>query len=130
MQDGPLVVGDDKFIERLSGAGKPEVEPEGIAQISVTVDPQGNLIGDTSHLDPHILDQLQTPEAKAMMRSQYRGARYEDEPKRAPKYVNEGTRRDFTKLRPAGMDRATHRKLKRKVFKDLNKQALRMKKGT
>lgn len=38
----------------------------------VTVDADGNIQGDTTHLDPNILAQLQTPEAQERIREMYR----------------------------------------------------------
>lgn len=121
-----IVIGDEQFIAKLAGK---HVEPEGLQEISVTIDPQGNLIGDTSHIPENILAQLQSPEAQAQMRTQYRDSRYEKDPPRKPKYLNTGGTRDLTKLRAAGQTRKEFRAIKSKMFKNLTKQALRMKKG-
>lgn len=120
------VIGDEQFIEKL--AGNP-VEPEGLQELCVSIDPQGNVVGDTSRIPEHILAQLQSPEAKAQMRTQYRDSRYEKDPPRKLKYLNTGGTRDLTRLRAPGQTRKEFRAFKSKMFKNLTKQALRMKKG-
>lgn len=117
------LIGDEGFVAKF----QPSAEiPAGVEQIPLTVDAQGNVIGDTSHVDPHILAQLSTPESQAKIREMYRSSRYQKEPKRTPQYINEGQRRDFTHLRPAGMDNKTFRRLRKQTFRKLTKQTIKV----
>jgi hypothetical protein len=132
---GPVAIGDEQFLRKLSG----DVNqiPEGAEQITITSDADGNIIGDTSHIDPHILAQLQTPQAREQIRDMHESwkngggklpgqHRHPKEPKREPRYLNEGTRRDFTHLRPAGMDAKTFKTLRKQQFRKMRKAALKM----
>jgi hypothetical protein len=120
MSDFPVVLGDEQFIKKLAG----EQEPEGIQQLAISVNPQGEIIGDTSHLDPHILAQLQTPEAQKSMREQYRTSRYGVEEKREPRYLNEREdRRVFIDRKPKGVDSKAWRKACRKAIRKTGKAA-------
>lgn len=90
-------------------------ENPGIEQKTITVDAQGNVVGDTSDLDPHILTQLQSPEAQAQIRDMYRTSRgMGKEKKREPKYLNEREdRRPFADTRPSGVSPKDWRKMGR-----------------
>lgn len=124
--DNVDLIGDDGFVANFQPSAEAPEIPAGVEQIPITVDSQGNVIGDTSHLDPNILAQLSTPESQAKIRDMYRSSRYQKEPARAPKYINEGQRRDFSHLRPAGMDNKTFRSLRKQTFRKLTKQTIKV----
>jgi hypothetical protein len=79
------VIGDETFAatvqEKLAA---PETMPD---SGTITVDGQGNILGDTSAIDPAFLAQLQSPEAQEQIKKLYRRARYAPEPPRPPKYI-------------------------------------------
>jgi hypothetical protein len=94
-----------------------------VDQRVVTVDAEGNIQGDTSHLDPAILAQLQTPEAQARIREMYlehhegggrppreRSGRRES---RTAARITEG-QRDLRSLRPPTMSRKEWRQIANK----------------
>lgn len=126
MNNQPVAIGDEKFLSRF---GSVEEIPEGTPQVALTVDKDGNIIGDTSQLSADILAQLSTPEAKASIQAQYRASRYAPEKPRAPKYLNQGTTRDLRAHRLPGQSRQEFRAQKIKVARSLTKAAIRMKKG-
>jgi hypothetical protein len=159
-QQGPVIIGDEKFIKTMANAGKvqpkkvaalravqpaattdtrvevpeplPEMtqdEEEGVvAQLNLTVDKEGNIIGDTSGIPDHILSQLQTPESKAKMAEQYRAYRHgEKEAPRPIRWIHEREdRRIFADRCPPGMSTREWRKLCRKQFRRMTKQALKI----
>jgi hypothetical protein len=151
---GPVILGDQAFIKRIGGGtamprrpvnaaiatvsapvvpeveAEVEAEPEAIeaAPISITVNPRGEIISDTTGMPDHILAQLQTPEAQAQMAKQYKEHKYADqhEPPRPLRYLNEREdRRLFADRKPPGMSgrewrqhcRATFRKSRKTVLK-------------
>lgn len=135
MSDDPVAIGDERFLRKLSG--KVEDIPDGVEQVSITSDAEGNIIGDTSHIDPQLLAQLQTPERRkqiAEMHEAWKNGggklpgqhRNPPEPKRELRYINEGTRRDFTHLRPAGMDAKAFKALRKQQFHRMRKAAIKM----
>lgn len=91
---------------------------------SVTVDAKGSVIGDTSHIDPHILAQLSTPQVQEQIRGLYRSSRYEREQPREVRYFNDGERRDFSHLRPAGMDAKQFKRLRKQTFRNMTKATI------
>lgn len=102
------------------------------APLSVTVNRRGEIVGDTSAIDPEILAQLQTPEAQAKIRDQYRsahdcGGRRETRAvlRSRVRMLTHGERRDFRHLMPVGMGGKAAKQLRKKMFRDLKKQALR-----
>lgn len=100
---------------------------EGPVEVPVTVDKHGEIVGDASHLPAELLAQMSTPEAKAQIASIWRNSHYgKKEPKREPKYLTKGERRDFTSLRPAGMDAKTFKQLRKRQFRKLTKAAIKL----
>lgn len=131
LSSGPVAIGDEQFLRKLSG--KVDEIPEGVEQVSITSDADGNIIGDTSHIDPHILAQLQTSQAREQIRDMHEsykngGGRLprQKEPKRELRYLNQGARRDFTHLRPAGMDAKAFKTLRKQQFRKMHKSALKI----
>ena len=128
------VVGSTEFVKKLAGAGAPPPQAiDGTETVSVTVDEHGQIHGDTSHIPPEILAQLQTPEAAAMMGKQYRdfhggkvktGRREIKAQIPKPRLIAEGTTRDLRHLAPEGMSRRDRRKLKHAAFKTFKKSAI------
>lgn len=131
------VVGSEEFVKRLESAGKPAeaAQPiDGTQTLEVTVDEHGQIHGDTSHIPPEILAQLQTPEAAEMMGKQYRefhggkvktGRREIKAQMPQPRTVTPvGKTRDLRHLAPPGMNRRDRRKLKHLAFKQFNKAAI------
>lgn len=121
----PVLLGDDNFIGQFSAA--PGEEVEGIKNLELRIDPQGNILGDTSHIPEHILSQLTTPKAMAQMREQYRASRYPTvEPSKKAGYINEREdRRLFIESKPKGMDSKEWRKLQRAKIRASRKAILK-----
>lgn len=97
----------------------------------VSVDSKGNVVGDTSKIDPNILAQLADPATKAKIQQMYRDGRYgkKEEPK-PPRYLNEGVRRDFSKMKPANMTNKQFKTLRKKAFRELTKKTLKMQRSS
>ena len=111
MNEGVEVIGGEDWKASLT---KKLDENPGAEQKTITVDAQGNVVGDTSELDPAILAQLQTPEAQAQIKDMYRTSRYGKKEKRETKYLNEREdRRPFAETCPPGMSRKDWRKMGR-----------------
>lgn len=120
------LIGDSEFVAKFQPSSElPEI-PAGVEQIPVSVDAKGNVIGDTSGIDPHILAQLASPEAQAQIREMYRASRYGTEEPRPIKLLNEGERRDFTKIRPQGMDAKTWKRQRKKMFRKFTKETIKV----
>jgi len=123
------LIGDPEFVSQFQTAEEAPVEiPAGVEQIPVTVDKHGEIVGDTSNIDPGILAQMSTPEAKAQIAEIWRKSKYgkKDEAQLPPpRYLNEGFRRDFKNLRPASMSAKDFRKQRRRDARKLTKQAIR-----
>lgn len=123
----PVAIGSDAFIKRLAGeTAQPEQTPEEAQKLSVSINPRGELIGDTSHLPENILAQLQTPEAQAMMAKQYKESRYGDQkPKsQAARMLHDREdRRVFIERKPPHIDSKTWRKMCRKSIRNTTKAA-------
>lgn len=115
MNEGVEVIGGEDWKASLT---KKLDEDPGVAQKTVTVDARGNIVGDTSAIDPHILEQLQSPEAQAQIKDMYRTSRYGKKEKREPKYLNEGQQRRITNVRPKGMDRQETKAFRAAVRKE------------
>ena len=134
--DAPVAIGDEQFLAKLSG-NTAEI-PEGLEQVSITSDAEGNIIGDTRHIDPNLLAQLQTPEARKQIAEMHEAwknnggklpQRAQKEPKREPRYLNEGTQRFVTTKRPKGMTRAEAKAFRAAIRHErhkLRKAALKM----
>jgi len=119
---------DGQFVGNISqvqlGA---KSKQEGPVEVPVTVDKHGEIVGDASHLPAELLAQMSTPEAKAQIASIWRNSQYgKKEPKREPKYLTKGERRDFASLRPAGMDAKTFKQLRKRQFRKLTKAAIKL----
>lgn len=111
MNEGVEVIGGEDWKASLT---KKLDENPGVAQKTVTVDAKGNIVGDTSAIDPHILEQLQSPEAQAQIKDMYRTSRYGKKEKRETKYLNEREdRRPFAETRPPGISSKDWRKMGR-----------------
>lgn len=125
MNEQPVILGDDNFIGQFAAA--PDEEIDGIKQLQLSIDPQGNILGDTSHIPEHILAQLVTPQAMAQMREQYRASRYPAvEPSKKAGYINEREdRRLFIESKPKGMDSKEWRKLQREKIRKSRKAILK-----
>lgn len=128
------LIGSDEFVAKFQPASeKPEI-PDGVEKLAITVDPEGNILGDTSQIEPHILEQLKSPEAQAQIKEMYESYHnpkskkprplrgYLDEPKPEVKFV-EPTRR------PSGVTRKDYRKMKQKNFKKWTKAAMAAKRS-
>jgi hypothetical protein len=129
---GPVLIGDESFIAKISGmqpriSQDNHVDEEGREHLQVTVDPEGNLIGDTSKLPANILEQLSTPESKAKMKAQHEAFHNGEKPRvsrvmrgqvdapKPPRYLNEREdRRIFVDTKPPGMSTREWRKMGRK----------------
>ena len=105
--------------------------PEGTQQLAVTVNPQGDIIGDTSHIPDNILRQLQTPEAREQMGQQYReyhrdGGRRKVNVEIKPRMLTKpGERRDMTGLKPPGMSTREFKRFRRLQMRTWSKEALK-----
>lgn len=123
------LIGDAEFVAQFQTVEDAPVEiPAGVEQVPVTVDKHGEIVGDTSNIDPGILAQMSTPEAKAQIAEIWRKSKYgkkEDAALPAPRYLNEGYRRDFKNLRPSGVSSKEFRQKRRKAARKLTKQAIR-----
>lgn len=121
-----------------------EVPLDEVPQVAITVDSDGNIVGDTSAIPAEILAQLQSPESQARIRDLYQsyhgggttqansgkviqmrkphpdGRR---ESKRQPQFLNQGERRDFTAFRLPGQSRKDFRRGYRQYVKQMQKQA-------
>jgi hypothetical protein len=108
-------------------------QASGSEQKVLTVDSHGNICGDTSHIDPHILEQLTTPEARAQIRQMYKdhrgsssgGRRELKKQMPVPRYLADasaGERRDLRGSVPAGMSKSEAKRLRRKWTKAAIKQ--------
>lgn len=150
------VVGSEAFKEAIAeheellgpkppapAEGEPSTEgiqPENI----LTVDGQGNIIGDTSGIDPAMLKQLQSPESQAQIRALWRARKYGSagNEKRPLRFITDGPaaidakggvhpgafqRRDLTntQLVRGRFGRRLERQRKRKVQKLINKEMQR-----
>lgn len=125
-----IIVGDDNFIKKLADLDKLKETVDNVEQMSITVDPQGNILGDTSHMDPHILAQLQTPAAQKSMREQYRASRYAEEPPKPIRWLNEREdRRLFADRRPPNMTPREWRHKCRIAFRKTTKAVLKVKRS-
>jgi hypothetical protein len=108
-----------------------ETEQAQPAQVLITINARGEIQGDTSAIDPGLLAQLQTPEAQAMMRKQYKDAhasgRRETRTALAQtrRMVNDGEQRDLRHLRPAGMTKKEFRRLRKQQFRKWSKATLK-----
>ena len=92
---------------------------------SISCDSEGNIVGDTSAVPSNILDQLKSPAARAMIIQQRRIARNGPPgllPK--PRMLNEGNQRNYVHLKPPGMQAKEFRRLRRKQFRELTKDAI------
>ena len=92
---------------------------------SISTDKEGNIVGDTSTVPANILDQLKSPAARAMIIQQRRVARNGPPvilPK--PRMLQDGVQRCYTGMKPVGMPAAEFRKLRRKQFRELTKDAI------
>lgn len=125
MNNQPVILGDDHFIGQFPAA--PHELIDGIKQLELRIDPQGNITGDTSHIPEHVLAQLTTPKAQAQMRQQYRDSRYAPEASKPVKYINERSdRRLFIETKPKGMDAKEWRKQKRTEIRKSRKAILKV----
>lgn len=125
MSEQPVILGDENFIGQFAAA--PGEEPEGIQQLQLTIDPQGNITGDTSHIPEHILAQLTSPQAQAQMRSQYRASRYAPDPPKPVRYINERSdRRVFIECKPPEVSSKEWRKQKRAEIRKTRKSILKV----
>lgn len=124
MSELPVLLGDENFIGQFQAA--PDEDIDGVKQLQLTIDPQGNITGGTSHIPAHILEQLTTPQAMAQMREQYRASRYAPEPPRPVRYINEREdRRLFIESKPKGVDAKEWRKLQRSKIRASRKAILK-----
>lgn len=145
-----VIEGDADFLAAMEGKEKPMVlyDKDGVEQIPITVDKNGDIVGDLTNVPQHVIDQLSTSEAKARINALWKESKYgKKEPPRPVKYITETIvdpirhglgdpkaavfqRRDFTALRmadprTAGMDARTFRRLKKKAFHKMSKAVLR-----
>ncbi len=98
---------------------------EGPSEMSLTCDSDGNIVSDTSAVPANILEQLKSPYARDMIKKQRRVARNGAPvvlPK--PRFINEGTRRSYVALKPVEMSSKEFRRLRRKEFRNLTKEAI------
>ena len=92
---------------------------------SIVTDKEGNITSDTTAVPTNILDQLKSPAAREMIKQQRRIARNGPPvmlPK--PRMLQEGTQRNYTSMKPAGMPSSEFRKLRRSQFHQLTKDAI------
>jgi hypothetical protein len=83
----------------------------------VTVDKHGNIVGDPSLLPDSVRAQLETPETRAEIAALWRKNHgYDREPLPGPRYLPVPVT-GIRNLQVAGVDRATRRKLFRKMSK-------------
>jgi hypothetical protein len=93
----------------------------------VSVDAKGRVVGDTSAIDPHILEQLADPGTQAQIRALYRDNRYgKKEEAKPPRYLNDGARRDFSHMRPAGMSAKDFKRYRKTYTRKMTKAAIKM----
>jgi hypothetical protein len=113
-------------IEQVRIGGVPDGDSPVVA--SITCDEDGNIVGDTSQLPAHILEQLQTPAAKESIRKQYKASRQGEPelPNPKPRYINEGRQVNYTHLKPAHMSSKEFRKYRRQQFRAWNKAAVKV----
>jgi hypothetical protein len=101
-------------------------EPE---KIIATVGGQGQLLVDAASLPPEVAAQLMTPEAQAVIRRMYKQAygtgRRETQQVRLVSRPPKVEQRDFRGMKPPGMTNKEFRKHRRKVFREMRKEALR-----
>lgn len=125
-----IIIGDEKFIEKMASAGKPKQVDPALEHLAVSINPQGELVGDTSHLPEEILAQLQTPQSMQQMRDQYRASRYGEEPARPLRWLNEREdRRIFADRRPPNMTAREWRHKCRIAFRKTTKAVLKVKRS-
>lgn len=127
----PELIGEPEFIRKLSG------EPiSGAEQVSVQTNAEGNVIGDTAHIPPEILAQLQSPQAQAQIRKLHeaykesgkmpRSMRYAPELPREMRYINEREdRRNFVDTKPPGMTTREWRRIARRKLHKTHKAVLK-----
>ena len=120
------IIGSDSFREvvecDVALLKPPAPQPGAIAAAdapTISVDAKGNVVGDTSGIDPHILEQLQSPASQKQIREMYRQSRYPADPPRETVYIAQGTTRDLRRhqLIPGRIGRRLRRQYLRKVSK-------------
>jgi hypothetical protein len=89
----------------------------------ITVDGKGRIVGDIASIDPNIVAQLEDPKIQAQIRAMYRESRNGKQEERTPRFLNEGTRRDFTDMRPPGMSRKDWKRYRKIYFHQMTKAA-------
>lgn len=71
------VIGSDAFKEAISEHGASLPPKEETPELpTIQVDGKGNIIGDTSTIDPAMLAQLQSPESQSQIKALWRASRY------------------------------------------------------
>lgn len=92
----------------------------------VSVDGKGNIVGDTAGIDPHILEQLADPGVQDQIKALYHDTRYgKKEKPQPPRYLNEGARRDFSHMRPAGMSSKDFKRYRKTYTRKMTKTAIK-----
>jgi len=93
----------------------------------ISVDAKGNIVGDTAGVDQHILEQLADPGVQDQIKALYHENRYgKKEKPQPPRYLNEGTRRDFSHMRPAGMSAKDFKRYRKTYTRKMSKNAIKM----
>jgi hypothetical protein len=119
------IIGSDAFQQAIKAKSKllqPAPDPGAISAAdapTISVDARGNVVGDTSGIDPHILEQLQSPASQKQIREMYRQSRYPQDQPRETVYIAKGVTRDLRQhqIIPGRIGRRLRRQYLRKVSK-------------